>query len=517
MRPQRAMNAAGLETLEFADGRLTGLHQNGITRFAGIPFAKPPVGARRWRMPEPAEAWAGVRDATRFAPVCPQAPTQIELLMGATMGEQSEDCLYLNVWTPGFDGAKRPVMMWIHGGAFMIGAGSQSVYNGELLAAHDVVIVTINYRLGAFGFVDLYDATDGKLPATGSEGLADQILALDWVRRNISDFGGDPGNITIFGELAGGMCVAALLTAGPARGMFHKAIAQSGAAHIGHDRERGSRVGRTVLNAMGIPPSDAEQLLEIPYGAIVGAQIAVQAEAREGKSARMLGTLPFQPTVDGQILDRAPLAAIRAGAAAGIPLLTGTTAEEWKLFAAPNPATRLMSAKGFAARAERVAGEAAPQLLAAYEDGSVFERFCAFMTDKAFTMPCIRLLEAHSAHAPVFAYRFDWRSKLLGGLMGSCHALELGFLFGSYRERLGGAFFGTGAEADALSQTMMGAWTAFARSGNPQSQNVGSWPAYDASARRTMILGDGSAHIVKAPNEARRLAWSAIDDRHLGP
>lgn len=511
------MTATTLDTVECTQGRLSGTRSGGISRFAGIPFAKPPLGARRWRMPEPAEPWAGVRDATRFGRVCPQAPTQLETLMGMRMGEQGEDCLYLNVWTPGGDGAKRPVMVWIHGGAFMIGAGSQSVYSGEALAARDTVIVTINYRLGAFGFVDLADASGGALPGSGAEGLADQILALDWVKRNIATFGGDPENITVFGESAGGMSVAALLAAPLARGLFHKAIAQSGAAHIGYDRERAARVGHAVLEELGLSAQNAQEALEAPYGAIVRAQIAVQAETREGRNVRKLGSLPFQPTIDGQILEGSPIAAIRAGAASGIALLSGTTREEWKLFSAPNPATRLMSAKSFAARVERIAGEAAPEMLAAYEDGSVFERFNAMMTDKVFTAPCIRMLEAQGAHAPVFTYRFDWRSKLLGGIMGSCHALELGFVFGTYRERLAGAFFGTGADADALSETMIEAWTNFARTGTPQTNGTGPWPRYQTETRETLILGGGAPHLVSAPNETRRKAWDAVSEKRLGP
>ena len=176
-----------------------------------------------------------------------------------------------------------------------------------------------------------------------------------------------------------------------------------------------------------------------------------------------------------------------------------------------------MSAKSFAARIERLAGENAPQMLAAYDEGSVFERFNAMMTDKVFAVPCIRLLEAQGAHAPVFAYRFDWRSKLLGGILGSCHALELGFVFGTYRERMAGAFFGSGNEAATLSETMIEAWVGFARNGTPETNATGPWPRYDAVSRETMIFGDGAPHLVSAPNEARRKAWESIPERRLGP
>lgn len=506
-----------LVTIETPLGRLSGQCKRGLFQFKGIPFARPPVGQLRWRMPEAVEPWTGVRDATRFGAISPQAPTQIETLMGGSIGEQSEDCLYLNVWTPGCDGAKRPVMVWIHGGAFVIGAGSQGIYNGRHIAERDVVVVTINYRLGAFGFLGLAEATGGRAPGTGAEGLADQILALHWVNRNIAAFGGDADNVTIFGESAGGMSVSALLASPAARGLFHKAIAQSGAGHIGHDRERANRAARAMLDHLKIAPEDAARMVDAPYGDLIAAQIAVLAESRDGKDPHKLGSLPFQPAIDGAILPHRPTDAIREGSAANVPLLTGTTLEEWKLFAAPNPALRFMTAKGFEERVTRIAKDVAGDVLAAYTEGSPYERFNAMMTDKAFTVPAIRMLEAQGAHAPVYGYRFDWRSKLLGGILGSCHALELGFVFGTYSDKLAGAFFGTGPAADALSRAMMDAWVAFARTGNPATSATGAWPRYDGAMRKTMIFGDGPPHIVSAPNDARRAAWDHVPDRKLGP
>jgi len=502
-------------TIETANGKLVGSRKDGVLSFKGIPYAAPPVGPLRWRMPEPATPWPGVRDATVFARICPQAPSQLESLLGAAIAKQSEDCLYLNVWTQGCDDAKRPVMVWIHGGGFILGAGSQGIYNGKYLAARDVVVVTINYRLGAFGFLDMADATDGKLPGTGNEGLGDQILALDWVKRNIAVFGGDPDNVTIFGESAGGMSIGALLACAPAQGLFQKAIPQSGAAHIGHDRERAARAGRAILDEMGV--GDVSRALEVPHGAIIKAQIAVLAESREGKDPHKLGRLPFQPVIDGTFLPVAPIDAIRAGSAEGIPILTGTMREEWKLFSAVDPRLRLMGAKGFAARATRLAKEHAPDVLAAYNDGSPFERFNAMMTDKSFTVPAIRLAEAQAPRAPVYVYRFDWRSRFLGGIMGSCHALELAFVFGTHREKLLGTFFGTGPVAEALSRATIDAWTAFARTSDPSTPTTGPWPRYDSTTRQTMIFGNGEPHLATLPDEARLRAWDNVPERKLGP
>jgi para-nitrobenzyl esterase len=503
--------------IETANGRLMGARAGGILSFKGIPFGKPPIGQLRWRLPEPALPWAGVRDATAFGPACPQAPTQIEAIAGRSIGEQSEDCLYLNVWTPACDAAKRAVMVWIHGGAFVFGAGSQSIYNGEKLATRDVVVVTINYRLAAFGFLDLSDATDGKLPGSGNEGLADQILALDWVKRNISEFGGDPDNVTVFGESAGGMSIGALLAIQPARGLFHKAIPQSGAAHIGNERELASRAASAMLETMGLSRTDAAKALDVPHGAIVKSQISVLAGAREGKNPYKLGRLPFQPVIDGVLLQGRPIDAMRAGAAAGIPILTGTTREEWRLFSSADPRLRFLSAKGFTERMTRLAREHAPPILSAYAEGSPFARFNAVMTDKTFAIPATRLAEAQSSFAPAYLYRFDWSSPLFGGFMGSCHGLELGFVFGTYKDSIARVFFGTGPATDQLSQAMMESWTAFAKTGNPATTTTGDWPAYDPSSRGAMIFGDGAPHPGRTIDETRLKAWDEFPERKLGP
>ncbi len=503
-------------TIEAAQGRLVGERTGDVVAFRGIPFALPPTGRLRWRLPEAAPSWAGVRDATRFGPVCPQAPAPFDAFLGGALSSQSEDCLYLNVWTPGCDDLKRPVMVWLHGGAFVIGAGSQGVYDGARLAARDVVVVTVNYRLGVFGFLDLADASEGRAPGSGTEGLADQLLALDWVKRNIEAFGGDPGNVTLFGESAGAMSIGALLGSPLAQGLFRKAIAQSGAAHIGYDRTRAARVVRAVLDALEIAPGEEARAVEVPFQALVKAQIAVVAAAHSGKDSQGLGSLPFQPTIDGAILRERPLDAVREGSARGVALLTGTTREEWKLFTAADPRLRLMSLASFEERVRRFSESDASRLLAAYGEGSAFERFNAFMTDKTFVMPAMRLLDAQAAHAPVHAYRFDWRSPLLGGVMGSCHALDLGFTFGTHGDGAASAFFGRGAKAVALADAMMHCWVGFARSGDPSTTATGTWTPYDPAAQATMLFGADAPHLVSAPHRARLAAWADFPERRLG-
>jgi para-nitrobenzyl esterase len=511
-------NAETTETvsLDTPSGRLVGLRRRGVLVFRGIPYARPPIGPLRWRLPEPFEPWAGARDATRFGPVCPQAPAPLDAFLGGALSTQSEDCLYLNVFAPSPDTSKRPVMVWIHGGAFVFGAGSQSIYDASRLAARDALVVTINHRLGAFGFLALADASEGRAPGTGTEGLADQIMALDWVRRNIAAFGGDPENVTVFGESAGAMCVAALLATRAAGGLYHKAILQSGAAHIGYDREQSGRVAHAFLNALSLSPHDAHHALDMPAGLLLKAQTAVLASAHGGKDVQKLGRLPFQPVIDGQILMERPIDALRRGASRNIPLMVGTTREEWKLFSAPNPRLRLMSVAGFEARLAHVGGDATPALLQAYADGSVFERYSAFMGDRTFAVPAERLLETRTAGAPSFAYRFDWRSRFLGGIFGSCHALDLGFVFGTHADGAASAFFGKGALADQLAKDMMACWTAFARAGDPSTAGTGAWSRYATELRPTMIFGDGPPHTVMAPERGRMDAWRSVPDSKIG-
>jgi para-nitrobenzyl esterase len=511
-------NAETKETvsLDTPAGRLVGLRQRGVLVFRGIPYAGPPVGPLRWRLPETLESWAGARDATRFGSVCPQAPAPFDAFLGSALSTQSEDCLYLNVFAPSPDTAKHPVMVWIHGGAFVFGAGSQSIYDGSRLAARNTVVVTINHRLGAFGFLALADATEGSAAGMGTEGLADQIMALDWVRRNIAAFGGDPENVTVFGESAGAMCVAALLATQAAGGLYHKAILQSGAAHIGYDREQAGRVARAFLNALSLSPLDAHHGLDMPSGLLLKAQAAVLASAHGGKDPHKLGRLPFQPGIDGQILMERPIDALRRGASPNIPLMLGTTREEWKLFSAPNPRLRLMGVAGFEARLAHIGGNATPALLQAYADGSVFERYSAFMGDRTFVVPAERLLETRTGGAPAYAYRFDWPSRFLGGIFGSCHALDLGFVFGTHSDGAASAFFGKGDLADQLAEDMMACWTAFARAGDPSTIRTGSWPRYTTELRPTMIFGDGSPHPVTAPERARMDAWRTVPDSKIG-
>jgi para-nitrobenzyl esterase len=319
------------------------------------------------------------------------------------------------------------------------------------------------------------------------------------VKENIAQFGGDANNVTIFGESAGGMSVGALLASPLARGLFHKAIPQSGAADIGMTRERSARLAEMVLAKLGV---DAETALKLPGKAILDAQAAILAEPRG------TGALPFGPTVDGDVLPKRGIEMVRAGNANGVPVLTGSTRDEWKLFSLQmNPLTdeRLGRYIG-----ERVGEERRDAFLSVYGEGALMDRWNAFMTDHTFMVPATRLLEAQAPHAPTYLYRFDWPSPALGGKLGACHAIEIGFMFGTHGEKQAAKFFGEGPQATAVSEAMMDAWIVFARTGSP------GWLRYDTKSRKTMIFGDGEPHVVDAPNEARRKAWESVPETMIG-
>lgn len=506
-------------------GKLEGTRAGGAIAFKGIPYAAPPLGERRWAPPERPAAWSGVRRAAAFSPVAPQTQTPIRVLEAFFIEEpQSEDCLYLNVWTPAVDGARRPVLFWIHGGGFAIGSGSQSLYDGASLARRgDVVVVTVNYRLGPLGFLHLRELTGGRIPATGNEGILDQIAALEWVRENIAGFGGDPGNVTIFGESAGGMSVGTLLGLPHARGLFHKAIAQSGAAQTVSSLERAVRVAERLLAELGLRRDDTDGLRSISPKRLLEAIDRV-AGASGAMIAPELGMI-WKPVLDERVLARLPLDEVRAGSAAGIALMAGSTLDEWKLLGIGDPAALSLDEVALRERTRASLGGVDPApLVEAYrgartargEPVTPFELHSALETDRLFRVPALRLLEAQAQHDPrTYAYLFTWPSPLMGGMLGACHALELGFVFGTHATPGMRDFCGTGPGADALAESMQDAWTAFAKSGDPSFPAVGRWTPYRDGERATLVFGEKRAFELDPRAEERR-AWDTMPASAIG-
>jgi para-nitrobenzyl esterase len=503
-------------------GKLEGDNQGGLFVFKGIPFAAPPIGNRRWLAPEKPAPWTGVRDARNFGAVSFQnRPATAALAAMAINDKQSEDCLYLNVWTPGLDARRRPVMVWIHGGGFTIGAGSQPIYDGSVLSRRgDAVIVSINYRLGPLGFIRLTDVSDGKIPSTGNEGMLDQIAALEWVRDNIAEFGGDPDNVTIFGESAGGMSVGTLLAMPTARGLFHKAIPQSGACHSGTPIARANRVAERVLARLGVAPANADAIRALtPVHLLTGTMLA------DGKTPDPAMGMAYQPVIDETNLPKAAIEMVANGSAPNVAVMVGSTLEEWKLFAMMDPKLSRLDRAGLGARiGRRLTPESADAIIDAYEKARAHrgdsaapaELFSAIETDRIFRIPGVRLAEVQGRReSRVFNFLFTWRSPAMGGVLGSCHALEIGFIFGTNHLPGMSAFSGSGAPMEKLAGQMQDAWLAFARSGDPSCASIGTWSKYDESRRATMLFGETTT-LEDAPYDDERRAWEAIPDRILG-
>lgn len=478
-------------------GKLEGTDLGGCLEFRGVPFATPPVEALRYRPPQKLEPWVGVRDATTFGSVAPQNDAASVVVRRALGGPtvQSEDCLYLNVWTPAADMTRRPVLVWIHGGAFTVGTGGSELYNGTRMAQRgDVVVVTINYRLGAIGFLNadgLFGPDNGIVPNVG---LHDQIEALRWVRDHIEAFGGDPERVTIFGESAGGMSVGTLLGAPTAQGLFHRAILQSGASHNVSTPAKATQVAKLFVEELGRDGGSPEAV----RGAPVGALLRAQAEVAPKLGVR-LGILPWQPSIDGVLLPEAPLDAIRHGRVTPVPTIVGTNKDEWRLFLLGDSRIRSLDEAAFERRVRRTLeaiGTSDEDLVATAVAcygpalGTPMQRWCAFQSDRVFNAPAAVLArECAGASVDAYTYRFDWSPPMFGSYTGSFHALEIPFVFGTLRSGWLRAFLGVTTDARSLSNRMQQAWIGFAREGQPIAENLPEWQPFTADRKRTMIFG----------------------------
>jgi para-nitrobenzyl esterase len=499
---------------EISYGKLRGALENGVRVYRGIPFARPPIGALRFRPPQRAEAWGGVRDATRFGAGSYQADRPLAPVLGIVVPEQSEDCLTLNVWTPDRDGGRRPEMVGLHGGAWVIGAGSESAYDGSILARRgDAVIVTLNYRLGPFGFLR---GQELGLDSTGNEAMLDQIAALEWVRGEIAAFGGDPANVTVFGNSAGAVNIACMLTMPRARSLFHKAILQSGSLNLTRTPQAALATTRQILQQVGIEPERATALRDVPANVLVAAQNAIA-----GRSVLP----PFSPVADGDLIPERPYAALAAGSAQGVPLIVGTNLEEMKLYRFLDPAIDALEPAALVERCSLLfpGGDAqgrshGARMAETYraaraergEDASPAETWLAISTDYFFRAAALKLAEIHVSHTPqVFVYEFAWKGTTPGRPQGAVHGIELPFVFGTLDSAEVGAIAGRTPAARALAESVQDAWLSFARSGRPRSASLPEWVAYAPPSRATLELG-ARPKIVEAPREAERAAMGAL-------
>jgi para-nitrobenzyl esterase len=496
-----------------ASGKVRGLHKDGACHWRGIPYAAPPLGALRFLPPRPPVPWTGERDATRFGALAEQSRDPRIAMMSGVSNKLalSEDCLVLNVCSPAADGARRPVVVWIHGGGFIMGSGSQPLFNGSSFAAHhDVVVVTINYRLGLLGLLYLGELA-GEPYRHGNVALLDQLAALRWVRENIAAFGGDPARVTVMGESAGAISVASLLGMPAARGLFDRAILQSGASELAPpSRASATAFARGVLAELGVGVAG---LADVPAARLVALQ-------EQLVQSRGLGV--FTPYVDGETIPRPPTEAVRDGAGVQVPILIGSNQDEWALFdVVMGPAAtsllkahlisrlgddvlRIHAARRDARAARRDGADAARAR--SPDDGAWID----VIGDVVFRIPVLRLADAQARHAPVWMYRFDWHSPAFDGRLGAAHALELPFVWNQLDLPISQLLLGGDlAGARPLGAHMHAAWAAFIRGGDPAAAGLPAWPRYGEPRRATMVL-DREPRVADDPDAALRELWSTI-------
>lgn len=506
-------NARGRPVVETSHGPVRGVDDGTVKVWKAIRYAAPPVGELRWRAPEPPKAWSEPLDASRVGPVCPQ-PTdpRIPIDLGAPQGD---DFLTLNVWAPSDTqpGAGKPVMVWVHGGAYILGSASQPLYKGRVLASGgDVVVVTINYRLGALGFLEL--ATLGADPErfATNVGLRDVLAALRWVRGNIAAFGGDPGRVTLFGESAGAGVVTTLLGSPAAAGLFAAAIAQSSPVTSSYHADGGRRVAERFLDLLGMGQQDLGGLTRLPIEAIVAASRTVFDEV----PLRTPGRLAFAPIVDGDVVPDYPVTLARKGLTHPVPLIIGTNRNEAALFRwMKSPLMPITPDAIKAMFAEIAAEQPSLQLPSETELGGTYRgrgkvNGMGVASDLGFRMPSIWFADGHRTVAPVYLYRFDFATPMLRILrLHAAHATELPFVWGNLGAVPRDPMFALGGRklGAAVSERVRSRWANFAASGDPRGP-IGEpvWRPYEADNRATLVIDKQDSVVDDLDADVRR-AW----------
>lgn len=505
--------------VEITSGKIRGASAGGIHAFKGIPYGASTAGQNRFRPPRKATPWAAVRDALAYHGKAPQSPAQVKRRseMDGILGpldttQETEDCLTLNVWTPGLGAGKRPVMVWLHGGAFAYGSGNRAVTDGANLARRgDVVVVSVNHRLNICGYLHLEDIGGERFAGSGNAGSLDMIGALEWVRDNIAAFGGDPACVTIFGESGGGGKVSALLAMPAAKGLFHRAVIQSGAAVRFTTRERANALADAVVKQLG----GVDKLAEVPLSALLGA-IVPASKAAGPRAFPLLDRYDFGPVVDGRLVTQHPAEPTTSSLGDDIPLMIGGTSREAALFLDDDAVWhRTLAEDQLRERVAAVAGADTDAALAIYQQrlpgASPADRLIEALTGSNFSVRTWLYAERRASRggAPVYHYSLEWNSPFAGGRMGAHHAMDLPFVFDTTDVPLSTK----GADgAPELAVAMSATWAAFARTGNPANAAIPAWAAYTPDTRATMVF-DTSCRAVNDPLREARALWTKVATR----
>jgi para-nitrobenzyl esterase len=502
---------------ETAFGKIRGEEVQGLKIFKGVPYGATTAGQNRFVPPANPAPWTGVRDALRYGPSAPQsnpgAARAVSPLAvaSANLPPESEDCLVLNVWTPALkDGRKRPVLFWCHGGGFVSGSGSSPGTDGANLARRgDVVVVTINHRLNVLGFTYLAEFGGSDFAESGDAGMLDIVQALRWVRNNIEQFGGDPNTVMIFGQSGGGRKVGTLLAMPSAKGLFHRAVIESGPTIRLVERDQAIRVAEMLLAKLNVGKSQVRELQKLPVEKIMSAYFAVVKDM--GGQDQM--TQGFSPTVDGNAVPKHPFHPAASPISADVPLMLGSTRTEMTLQS--DEAAFSLDEAGMRSRLKNLIGAGSESVLEVYRklnpSATPSDLFFLIASDYRYGAPIMKIAERRAAlgKAPVYLYYFTWETPVQGGRLKSPHTIEIPFAFDNVQ--ISRQITGGGADAMALADKVSDAWIAFARTGDPNTPKLPRWPAFNANERPTMVINNQS-RVVSDPIREQRLAmFRALD------